>query len=204
MPHSCRTVECLTWFSSACFCVLAAAFFLSTSSYNHVFRFPSHQWLHTNQWKYTLLPSNLSFFRWTQCTKLWRADLGTQGMLVIQWVSIVSMICWMQGWPGDVTCQLPFLEDPARTGKPLLQDRKALGVLRAGLQGESWMTGDLVMSPQSWREDSGGGPAKDLNGQRGNFISEKTRKHPGTYAGPWNGHAWGQTTLPFRLIPLLD
>lgn len=64
----------------------------------------------------------------------------------------------------------------SRQQLPLLQDGKALRVLRAGLQGESWMTGDLVMSLQSWREDSGGGPEKDLKGQRGNFISEKTRK----------------------------
>lgn len=68
MDVSSSTTQCLApagpWrvsrgFPLLAFTVLAAAFFLSTSSYNHVFRFPSHQWLHTSQWKYTLLPSNL-------------------------------------------------------------------------------------------------------------------------------------------------
>ena len=108
--------------------------------------------------------------------KLWRVDLGTQGMFINSMGIHRKYICWMQGWPGDMTCQSPFLEELTSCQQlPLLQDRKALGVLR-GLQGESWMTVDLVISPQSRREESECGPSKNLNGQRENFISEKTRK----------------------------
>ena len=93
--------------------------------------------------------------------KLRRVDLGTQGVFINSVSIHPKYSLWIQGWPGDRTCQLLFLEKLTSCHQfSLFQD---LGVLRAGLQGESWATVELMISPQSRREESGGGRSKDLN-----------------------------------------